>query len=473
MMQLRKLKNLGTSVLAFWFFMTGPSAVTSQEWQQYKDVDRAGWSKTELDGARQYATEIGSAAVMIVENGNVVAAWGNIEHPYKAASIRKSIDDATIGATIRKKKFDVNSTLAELKIDDRNSLSNQEKQATFEHLMTARSGVYHPAAYETASNANRRPERNSAAPGEKWYYNNWDFNVLAPAYKKLAGISLNQGFKENLATPMGFEDFEPDHIFEWFEPRTSRHSAKTFRISARDLARIGKLYLQKGIWNGNRIVSSKWVKKSIKPHTIFEKDHDRGEGNGYGRLWWFYPARPESDSPFEKHLRIAARGTGEQLMILFPKLDLLIVHRTDTDQGRGASGRDVYQLMNMIIASRKRKSADDANIGPVQVKPLSGKKPIPLRKDYSAVPENQISLSAGTYMFNKDLGLRLYKYDKRLFIQPLGMARPDAEVFVVSDGTLRSPLVNLIIRPIKNGDKKIDSLEMTFGGRTLTGKRVE
>ena len=76
-------------------------------------------------------------------------------------------------------------------------------------------------------------------------------------------------------------------------------------------------------------------------------------------------------------------------------------------------------------------------------------------------------------MFNKDLGLRLYKYDKRLFIQPLGMARPDAEVFVVSDGTLRSPLVNLIIRPIKNGDKKIDSLEMTFGGRTLTGKRVE
>ncbi len=64
----------------------------------------------------------------------------------------------------------------------------------------------------------------------------------------------------------------------------SRHPAITFRISARDLARIGKLYLQQGRWNDQPIVSPDWIAQSTKPHTAFASNHYRGAGNGYGRL---------------------------------------------------------------------------------------------------------------------------------------------------------------------------------------------
>ena len=453
-------------------FVAGGSA-SAEEWRQYRKVEQAGWSETELDKARQFAASIGSAAVMIVDHGAVVQAWGAIDHPYASASIRKSIYDATIGATHLLKPFDINTSLGKLEINDIDPLDNVELSATFEQLLTARSGVYHPGAYETPSNARRRPSRHSAKPGMQWYYNNWDFNVVCAAFKQLSGEPMEQAFKNRLAQPLGMEDFKPSHVFEWLEPRLSRHPAVTFRISARDLARIGKLYLQHGRWKDQTIVSPDWVKRSTKPHTIFEPEHYRGAGNGYGRLWWIFPARPDRNSPYQDHHRVAARGNGGQIMVLFPDLDVLVVHRADTDNGRGVSGGNGLKLLDMIMGARRGEPTDDASMGPLRPEKLSGKTPTPLRTDLTAVPASRRDALEARYMFSEDEGLRLYQFDNRLFAELLGVPLPDAELFQAFDGSLRSPVAPVVIEPVRSTDGHVEAIRMTFRGRTQTGKRVD
>ncbi len=448
-------------------------AARADEWRQYADVEQAGWSAAKLEDARRLAATIGSAAVMIVDHGHVVAAWGAVDHPYKTASMRKSLYDATIGATHYASPFDVNTEIGKLKIDDLNPLTDQEKRATFEQLLTARSGVYHPAAYETRSNAKRRPKRGSATPGSLWYYNNWDFNVLCAAFEQLSGEPIQEAFARRVAQPLDMEDFKPSHVFEWLEPRNSAHPAITFRLSARDLARVGKLYLQDGRWGDQQIVSADWVKRSTEPHTTFEPGHYRGEGNGYGRLWWIFPARPERNSPYQAHHRVAARGKGGQIMVLFPGLDVLVVHRADTDSGRGVSGRDGIKLLDMIMGARKGEPASNAKLGPVRVAELSGRSPTPLRTDLSAVPEARRNALEGRYAFSEDDGIRLYQFDDRLFAQLLGVPLPAAEMFQASDGSLRSPNVSVVIESIEATDGSVEAVRMSFRGRTRKGKRVE
>jgi hypothetical protein len=449
-----------------------PVMLSGQEWKKYEDLEKAGWSVSKLEEAGVVASTTGTAAVLVVDRGNVVAAWGHIDHPYKSASIRKSIYDVTMGAAHYLEPFDVNASMKSLEIDDIDALSDREKAATLEHLMMARSGIYHPAAYETASNAARRPERQSAAPGTNWYYNNWDFNLTCEAFERLTGETIADAFIKNISGPLGMEDFEKHHIYDVLEPRLSRYPAVTFRLSARDLARIGKLYLQDGEWKGKRIVSSQWIKRSTTPTTVFEEGSYRGEGNAYGKLWWIFPARPELDSPYQAHHRVAALGSGGQIMVLFPELDLVIVHLADTDRGRGLRDSDVTKLMDRILGARKTKRGT-SKLESVSVEKLSDKNPIPIRSDYSLLTDKQRDALEGTYMFTEQEGMTLYPYEKRLFLQPIGMPLNDVEVLQVSDGSLRSPLVSLVVEPVFNDEMTVDEIQVTFRGQKMNGKRKQ
>ena len=82
-------------------------------------------------------------------------------------------------------------------------------------------------------------------------------------------------------------------------------------LRTEDLARIGVLFLHDGEWNGKRIVSSAWIKKSVTPRI------DAGEGFKYGYYWWLLPYG---------HGQMAwmARGFGGQRLMLFPDERLIV-----------------------------------------------------------------------------------------------------------------------------------------------------
>ena len=316
----RRFAKLAAFLLLL-FLPTAPLARAGSEadlWRQLVDLEQAGWSEERLEEARQLAIELQSGAVLVVHRDRVVVAWGDVTRAFKMASARKSLVSALYGLHVESGTIDLDETLAELGIDDHAGLTDVERQARVVDLLRARSGIYHPAAYEPSSMKRRRPERSSAAPGEKWLYNNWDFNTLGTIFEQTVGRDLFEEFAAQIATPLGMEDFSLDNTLEFLEPTSSRHPAHLFRMSARDLARFGQLFLQRGRFGDQQILSERWVEESTRIHSPLPDGNPYGAG-GYGYLWWIYPAKPNSEVPLERVHSIVARGNGGQVLAILPE----------------------------------------------------------------------------------------------------------------------------------------------------------
>jgi len=203
-------------------------------------AEQAGWSEEKLKEARAYSGTINTAAVMIVAGGQVVDEWGETTKRFNIHSIRKSFLSALYGIHVREGQIQLSKTLADLGIDDRSPLTPLEKSAIVGDLLKARSGVYHPALYETPGMAAARPARGSYPPGVFWYYNNWDFNALGTIFEQATKTSIYQDFKTRIAEPLGMEDFRLEDG-AYFRGPESVHAAYPFRMTARDMARFGLL----------------------------------------------------------------------------------------------------------------------------------------------------------------------------------------------------------------------------------------
>ena len=156
--------------------------------------------------------------------------------------------NALIGIHVDEGHIDLSKTMEELGIDDNEpSLTPAEKQATVGDLIKARSGIYHPALAESASIKASRPKRGSHTPSAFWYYNNWDFNALGTIFEQETGTKMFKEFDRRIAEPLQMEDFEVDDCRYETGP-DSIHPAYPFRMSSRDLARFGLLFLYEGRW---------------------------------------------------------------------------------------------------------------------------------------------------------------------------------------------------------------------------------
>jgi CubicO group peptidase (beta-lactamase class C family) len=311
-----------------------------------------GWSTQKLEEARRYSEEIGSAAVMIVEGGAVVAQWGDVDRRYKCHSIRKSLLSALIGLHVETGTIDLGKTLADLGIDDREGLSPREKAAKVIDLLMARSGVYHPTGYETEFMKNLKPARGSQGPGTWWCYNNWDFNTLGTIFEQAAGRSLFEEFRDRIAAPLEMQDFSygaDRRDGEYISFDTSVHRAYPFRMSARDLARFGLLYLRGGRWKERQIIPEKWVRMSVRSYS------HAGERGGYGYMWWV----AQGDVHFP-HMSVppgtySARGSGGHYVVVVPPMDLVVVHRADTDTpDHKVESLEFGALLEKILAAKGR-----------------------------------------------------------------------------------------------------------------------
>ncbi len=88
-----------------------------------------------------------------------------------------------------------------------------------------------------------RVSRGSHLPGTYFYYTNFDFNVLGTIFEQQVGHGIFEEFQERIAKPLGMEDYLPGRCFYQYELDKSMHPAYHMRMSARDLARYGQLYI--------------------------------------------------------------------------------------------------------------------------------------------------------------------------------------------------------------------------------------
>ena len=89
------------------------------EWTWAESPEALGWSSEKLSEARAYADSIGTAAVMIVEDGIVIDAWGDLTRTYHCHSMRKSLLSALYGIYVGDGIIDITRTLEQLDIDEK------------------------------------------------------------------------------------------------------------------------------------------------------------------------------------------------------------------------------------------------------------------------------------------------------------------------------------------------------------------
>jgi len=315
-------------------------------WARWQSPEQVGWSAGILAEARGFSGTINTAGVMVVVGGKVVDAWGEVARHYNIHSIRKSFLSALYGIHDAEGRVDLEATLASLGIDDKLGLSEREKLATVHQLLAARSGVYHPSGYESPNMLAIKPARHSHGPGVNWCYNNWDFNALGTIYRQLTGADIHADFKARIADPIGMQDFVPERDGQILKLEASDHPAYPFRMTARDLARFGELFLRRGRWAGTQIVPEAWVADSVAPIS------DAGLAGAYGYMWWVardgihFPGARVPEGTY------SARGAGGHYVVVLPTLDAVVVHRVDTDiPGNQVSSGRFGMLLRRILAA--------------------------------------------------------------------------------------------------------------------------
>ena len=281
----------------------------------------------------------GITTLCVVREGETLAAVGPQDRPLPISSIRKSVISGLFGPLIARGAVQLNTTLADLGLDDSPGLTSLERAATLRHLLTSSSGVYLPlhnggASYDIFRNRpSEWPNRGSVAPGARFHYSNWDFNVLGEIYQRVSGLALFTAVDRLLAQPLGFQDWNSlEHARLRYGHdmlgATPRYPNYAMQLSARDLARFGQLYLNGGVWNECPIVPADWVTESTRTHI---RTGLPGPFQSYAYLWWTTDGDDRAGLPSGS---FSAIGLGGQIVSVIPSRQSVIVAQRERVDSR-------------------------------------------------------------------------------------------------------------------------------------------
>lgn len=308
------------------------ASFAGQPFEPNKDVAKANFSQAKLDELTTYIDKnSATTGLVVLHQGKMIYEYGNIRKLSYIASCRKSVLSMLYGKYVEDGTIDLNTTIGELGLDEADGLLPKEKKATIDHLITSRSGVHHVASNGGYDKANFL-ERGSVEPGEYFVYNNWDFNAAGHILELYAKKSIYEEMEEQLAIPLGFQDWNIKNQRKSGNKSKSQYKAYHMYLSTRDMAKIGQLMLNEGMWEGKQLISKDWLRKTLTTVTPLETMEERyGPASpetiqmSYGYMWWLldhYKGKEVYEDAY------SAIGYGGQFITVFPALDLVIAHKT-------------------------------------------------------------------------------------------------------------------------------------------------
>lgn len=332
-----------------------PPATPGKSWLQIEDPGIRGWDVDLLDQAKDIFEDINSTSVMVIDDGRLIAAWGATQSRWVIASTRKSLLSSIYGRYVEDGTIALNATLADLGIDDiRPPLTSAQKQAEVQHLLTSSSYICHATA---AGSPLEDCPAVPPAPGERFGYNNFDFNVLGTIFRQQTGRDIFIDFQNQVAAPVGMEDFRPEHDGRYLYVQDSLHPAYPMHMSTRDLARFGLLMLREGVWNETPLLLASWVRDSTAAHLPTDACafDDPTLCADYGYMWWRQAPEVWTHYGVAPTVSFSAEGNYKQGVFVFPERNLVIVHRGhpvfDTVRS-GPEAEDVYRLMATVLRAQ-------------------------------------------------------------------------------------------------------------------------
>jgi CubicO group peptidase (beta-lactamase class C family) len=370
-----KLKNITRSnIIALIIVTLLSTAVTLQSCSNHKasfvgvetpkaeTLKNAGFDQQNLDELTKYIEENSATTGMVVlHDGKIVYEFGDTEELSYNASVRKSILAMLYGKYVEDGTIDLNLSIGALGIDEDDGLLPQEKEATVNDIITARSGVFHIPANGGYDKDNAL-KRGSVKNGEYFLYNNWDFNVAGYILEQATGRSVYEEIELQLAIPLGMQDWNIKNQKRKVNEGKSRYSAYHMYFSTRDMAKIGQLMLNKGRWNGKQLISEKWIKKittTVTPVNVVNKRYNRNEKTlvqfSYGYMWWLFEKFYERE---DMQGAYSANGWGGQYITVIPKRKLVIVLKNKMHflvlwglKAGGTDSRIYWEILNKLLST--------------------------------------------------------------------------------------------------------------------------
>ena len=328
------------------------STFPGAEWERWATPEDGGFNPEGLAAVREQLETMSSSAMMIVTGGKVAFEYGDLTEVSYLASVRKSILAMLYGIEVERGTIDLDRTLAEMEIDDVQGLTPEERQATTRHLISSRSGIYHPAS-NPGDNLADAPARGSQLPGDYYLYSNWDFNAAGTAFEVQSGRNLFDALHEELAIPLGMTEFDRDRHVKGGNMEQSIHPSYHMHLSTRDMARIGYLALREGRWGERQLIPREWMREMtgvITPVHEMNPEPRRQGPHGYGYMWWVWDGAAAT-GPWEgAYTGVGAVG---QYITVLPALDMVVAHKTVPGQGRSVAHPEFWELMERVVAAHE------------------------------------------------------------------------------------------------------------------------
>lgn len=189
----------------------------------------------------------------------------------------------------------------------------------------------------------------ASEPGETFLYNNYHPLLLGIILERATGRPVAQFLEEKIWQPLGME-----YDGSWsLDENGFAKMESGINGRAIDFAKFGRLFLNKGDWDGDQVISSDWVQESTAPYfpkqTYYGSFFDPFPGVGYYKyMWWGYQ-RPDGTYDF------AAEGNKGQFIYISPHKDLIIVRHGEN------YGVAIAEWINILYDVASRIDALPAN----------------------------------------------------------------------------------------------------------------
>jgi CubicO group peptidase (beta-lactamase class C family) len=275
------------------------------------------------------APDIEMHSLMIIRNGQVVAEgwWSPYlpEQPHLLYSLSKSFTSTAAAFAIAEGLLDLDATVLsyfpelDAEITDRRSRS-----ILVRHVAAMASGHLEETIHRTLALDPLEPVRGfllippDQEPGSVFAYNQPCTYTLAAIVQRLTGQTLIEYLRPRLFDPLGIDQAG------WQQDVAGRDLGYTGLHATTDaIARLGLLYLQRGVWNGQRLLTEGWVTEATRLQVKSPKEPNPDWRQGYGFQFWM--------------ARHGYRGDGAygQFCVVLPEQDAVIATTAGTENMQG------------------------------------------------------------------------------------------------------------------------------------------
>ena len=270
---------------------------------------------------------------MALRHGKVICECNFAPYPkgmwHITHSMCKSITGMAIGMLIEEEKLKLDENIYDIFPDHINAFSKIFRPViTVENLLTMTSSVTFNESGIVSGNDWLGSFLNASVngkPGTEFQYNSLNTYVLSAIVTKRTGETLTEYLTPRLFGPLGITKYYWETC-----PKGITKGGWGLFLCAEDMAKLGQLYLQRGKWNGQQLVSEYWIEISTARHLKTQNDT-----YGYGYQLWM-EQRPGS---FEYN------GMLGQNVIIYPDMDMVLV--------TNAGNKEMFQDCIMLNIIRK------------------------------------------------------------------------------------------------------------------------